>query len=295
MTKSFLAIIAAVALAVVYMSTFVVSERQKALVLRFGDINRIVDLPGLYFKLPVAETVTMIEDRIMVWENDNRPVQDKDSQVYIVDAITLSRIKDARLFRETLGADLEQAQIRVGALLDAALRQTYGQRSFDQVLSADRSTMMLEISKQVRQEADRLGIDIVDVRVRRTDLDGAVLDSTYNRMKSERNALATKLRSEGEAVKTRMNAQTDRKYVVRVEEARRDAEIVKGQADATRNKVFATAFQQDTEFFSFYRSMQAYAKGLSGQGTTMVLKPDSDFFRYFGGNAAKDAAPAPAQ
>jgi modulator of FtsH protease HflC len=295
MTKSFLAIIAAIVVVAVYMSTFVVNERQKALVLRFGDINRIVELPGLYFKLPIADTVTMIEDRIIVWENDNRPVQDKDSQVYIVDAITLSRIKDARLFRETLGADLDQAQIRVGALLDAALRQTYGQRSFDQVLSADRSTMMLESSKQVRQEADRLGIDIVDVRVRRTDLDGAVLDSTYNRMKSERNALATKLRSEGEAVKTRMNAETDRKYVVRVEGARRDAEIVKGQADATRNKVFATAFQQDAEFFSFYRSMQAYAKGLTGQGTTMVLKPDSDFFRYFGGNAVKEAAPAPAQ
>jgi membrane protease subunit HflC len=133
------------------------------------------------------------------------------------------------------------------------------------------------------------------VRVRRTDLDGAVLESTYNRMRSERQAIAAKLRSEGEAIKTRMNAETDRDYEKTVAEARRDAEIVKGTADADRNRIFANAFQQDAEFFSFYRSMQAYARGLSGQGTTMVLKPDSEFFRYFGGNAAKQAPPAPAQ
>lgn len=294
MTKSFLAVLAAVALVVLYLSTFVVNERQKALVLRFGDINRIVEEPGLYFKLPIADTVTMIEDRIIVWENNNRPVQDRDSQVYVVDAFTLARIKDARLFRETLGADLDQAENRVAALLDAALRQTYGQRTFDQVLSADRSTMMEEIRKQVQAEADELGITIVDVRVRRTDLDGAVLESTYNRMRSERQAIAAKLRSEGEATKTRMNAETDRDYEKTVAEARRDAEIVKGTADADRNRIFANAFQQDAEFFAFYRSMQAYARSLTGQGTTMVLKPDSEFFKYFG-SQTKEAPPAPTQ
>ncbi|RPH68052.1 MAG: protease modulator HflC, partial [Hyphomicrobiales bacterium] len=149
-TKTILAIIAAAIAIILYMSYFVVDERQKALVLRFGEINRIVEKPGLYFKLPIADTVTPIDDRIIIWENNDRPVQDVASQVYIVDAITLARIKDARLFRETLGADLMQAEARVAARLDAALRQTYGRRSFDAALSSDRATMMREIRDELR-------------------------------------------------------------------------------------------------------------------------------------------------
>ena len=187
-------IIIAAVLFIAYMSYFVVDERQKMIVQRVGEISRIVDAPGLYFKLPFVETVTPVEDRIILWESNDRPVQDKASQVYIVDAITLARISDARRFRETLGADLDQAETRVGALLDAALRQTYGLRSFDEVLSSDRLTMMKEIKEKVEKEAADLGIDIVDVRIRRTDLDGAVLQSTHERMRSERNALAAQTR-----------------------------------------------------------------------------------------------------
>lgn len=289
-TKTILGIAAAAIAIVLYMSYFVVDERQKALVLRFGDINRIVEEPGLYFKLPIADTVSMIEDRIIIWENNDRPVQDVASQVYIVDAITMARIKDARLFRETLGADFQQAEARVAARLDAALRQTYGRRSFDAALSSDRSVMMREIRDQVRTEAETLGIEIVDVRVRRTDLSENVLEQTYKRMESERNALAQDIRSQGEATKTRMNAETDRTYTVKLAEARRQSEVVRGEGDAERNKVFASAFQQDPEFFSFYRSMQAYAKSLSTPGTTLVLDPKSDFFKYFGKNSSE--APA---
>lgn len=278
--------------AVLYLSFFIVTEKQKALVLRFGDINRIVEKPGLYFKLPFADTVTPIEDRIIIWENNDRPVQDIASQVYIVDAITLARIKDARLFRETLGADLAQAEARVAARLDAALRQTYGRRSFDAALSSDRSVMMREIRDQLRLEADTLGIEIVDVRVRRTDLSENVLEQTYKRMESERNALAADIRSQGEATKTQRNAETDRIYTIKLAEARKQSEILRGEGDAERNKVFAAAFQKDPEFFSFYRSMQAYAKSLGTDGTTMVLDPKSDFFRYFG--TQKDDSQVPA-
>ncbi len=280
--RNILGVLIAAVLFVMYLSYFIVNEKQKALVLRFGDINRIVEEPGLYFKLPIADTVTMIEDRIIVWEMNNRPVQDVASQVYIVDAITLARIKDARLFRETLGADLDQAELRVAARLDAALRQTYGRRSFDAALSSDRSVMMKEIATELRKEADTLGIDIVDVRVRRTDLSENVLAQTYARMESERNALAADIRSEGTATKTRRKAETDRAFKVKIAEARRDAEIVRGQGDSDRNKVFADAFQTDPEFFAFYRSMQAYAKGLGAEGTTLVMDPKSDFFKYFG-------------
>lgn len=286
------AAIAAILL-VAYLSYFVVDERQKMIVQRLGEISRIVEAPGLYFKLPIIETVTPIEDRIIVWEKNDSSVQDKASQVYIVDAITFARIQDARLFRETLGADLEQAETRVGALLDAALRQTYGLRSFDEVLSSDRQTMMTEIKKKVEQEAASLGIDIVDVRIRRTDLDGAVLQSTYERMRSERNAIAQQARSTGEAFKTKMNAETDRLFIEKTADARRRAEVIRGEGDAERNRIYAEAFQQDPEFFAFYRSLQAYGKALANKDTTLVLNPDSEFFRYFGADG-KDREQVPA-
>ncbi len=292
--RNILGFVAAAIAVLAYLSYFTVDEREKVIVQRLGEISRIVDKPGLYFKIPFAETVTAIEDRIIIWEDNDRPVQDKASQVYIVDAITLARISDARLFRETLGADLDQAEARIAALLDAALRQTYGLRSFDEVLSSDRSTMMKEIKDKVEKEATTLGIDIVDVRIRRTDLDGAVLESTHERMRSERNALATNTRSTGEAFKTRMNAETDRLYIEKTATARRDAEILRGQGDADRNRIFAEAFEQDPEFFAFYRSMQAYSRALANKDTTLVLNPQSEFFKYFG--SQKDVTqPAPAQ
>lgn len=280
--RNLLGFIVAAVLFVAYLSYFVVDERQKVIVQRLGEISRIVEEPGLYFKLPVVETVTTIEDRIIIWEANDRPVQDKASQVYIVDAITLARIENAQKFRETLGADMEQGETRVGALLDAALRQTYGRRSFDEVLSSDRTTMMREIRDQVRREAEALGISIVDVRIRRTDLDGAVLKSTHDRMRSERNALAADSRSRGEAFKTRMDAETDRVFIEKTADARRKAEVIRGEGDGERNRVFAEAFQQDPEFFAFYRSMQAYSKALADKDTTLVLNPQSEFFRYFG-------------
>lgn len=296
-SKTILAVVAIAAAVLFYLSYFVVDQKHNALVLRFGDINRVIDKPGLYFKVPFADTVSLIDKRIMIWENNGRPVQDVASQVYIVDAFTLARIKDARKFRETLGADMLQAEQRVGARLDAALRQTYGRRSFDAALSSDRAIMMREIRDQLREEADALGIEIVDVRVRRTDLSENVLEQTYGRMRSERNALAQDIRSQGESTKTRMNAETDRTVTEKLAQARKEAEIIRGQGDAERNKVFAEAFQQDPEFFSFYRSMQAYRNSLGTDGTTMVLNPDSEFFRYFGDQqpGAAPAAPAPAQ
>jgi modulator of FtsH protease HflC len=283
-------IVAAIAF-IGYMSYFVVDEREKALVLRLGEISRIVEKPGLYFKIPLAETVTKIEDRIVVWENNDRPVQDSNSQVYIIDAFTLARISDARLFREALSASLSQGESRIGALMDAALRQTYGRRPFADTLSSNRSVIMQEITDRVRREAKQLGIEIVDIRIRRADLDGAVLSATHERMKSERNAIAANTRSEGEANYVRVRAETDRAFTERTANARRQSEIIRGEGDGERNKTFAEAFQKDPEFFAFYRSMQAYSKALANGDTTMVLDPDSDFFKYFGTRGS--SAPLP--
>jgi membrane protease subunit HflC len=275
-------VILIIALVAAYMSYFIVDERKKALVLRFGEINRIVEEPGLYFKLPIADDVVLIEDRKVIWESQDKVVQVVDGRRYKVDTITVARIENAQKFRQTVGADLTRARMRIETRLDSALRQTYGRRNFDAALSKDRDVMMKEIRDQVRTEALALGMNIVDVRIRRTDLMDDVLDDTYNRMASERKAEAADLRSKGEATKTRMIAEADRTYTEKIAEARKRSEIIRGEGDAERNKVFADAFKQDPEFFAFYRSMQAYAASLAGKDTTFVLSPDSDFFRYFG-------------
>ena len=276
-----------------YSTVFVVDERQKALVMRFGQVNQIIEKPGLNYKLPFADEVVYIEDRIFLWNSDNKAVQVSDKQRYLVDTVTVARILSAQKFRETVGADLTRARARIETRLDAALRQTYGKRTFDAALSKDRDVMMREIRDQVRAEALSLGIDIVDVRIRRTDLMNEVLEATYERMKSERLAEAKDLRGKGEATNIQMKATADRKAIELVSEAGRQSEIIRGEGDAERNRVFAEAFSKDPEFFSFYRSMQAYSKSLATDGTTLVLKPNSNFFKYFGMHKDSEAVPVP--
>jgi modulator of FtsH protease HflC len=265
-----------------YTGTFVVDEREKALVMRFGDINRIVEKPGLYFKVPIADTIVPIEDRLVMWTSPDKSVQVVDGRRYLVDAITMARIGNAQRFREAVGADLARARDRIETRLDAALRQTYGKRTFESALSKERNDMMREIRDQVRSEASNIGIEIVDVRILRTDLMDEVLKNTYDRMSSERLAEAKDLRARGEARKTRMIAEADRGYTERVADGRRQSEIIRGEGEAERIRIFADAFQRDPEFYAFYRSLQAYAKSLATAGTTLVLKPDSEFFKYFG-------------
>lgn len=282
MLKSFGAIVVAAIAFLVWTSVFVVDEREKALVTQLGEIQREIDKPGLYFKLPFVQEVIQIEDRIVFFESPDKEVQVVDSRRYVVDTVTMIRVNNPRLFRETVGASLNRAKDRIETRLDAALRQTYGRRSFDAALSKDRAAMMREIRDQVRLEAEALGIDVVDVKIRRTDLLEQVLKDTYARMNAERFAEAAELRAVGEAQATRIKAEADRQSVELMSKAQRESEILRGKGDATRNKVFAEAFQQDPEFFAFYRSMQAYTKSLSNSDTTLVLKPDSEFFKYFG-------------
>ena len=227
--------IAAVLLAA-WLSLFTVDQREKALVLRFGEVNRIVDKPGLHFKLPFADDVVDIENRTFMWSSDNKAVQVSDKQRYLVDTVTLARIMDPQKFRETVGAELDLARARIETRLDAALRQTYGKRTFEAALSKDRDIMMREIRDQVRTEALGLGIDIVDVRIRRTDLMKEVLEATYERMKSERLAEAQDLRGKGNATNIRMKAEADRKAVEMVSGANRQSEIIRGDGDAEDRK-----------------------------------------------------------
>ena len=280
----FVLIALAVIALVVYSSTFIVTERDQAIQLRFGEIQRVITEPGIYFKLPTntVDSVQIIDKRLNTIEIDNNVVQVRDSRQYVVDAFAAYRIVNARAFRESVTGNMALAETRLRTRLDSALRRVYGTRSFGDALSEERLAMMREVAEFVRPEAANLGIDIVELRIRRTELPNNVLEQTYDRMRSERLAEAAELRAEGTQEAARIRAEADRQATVLLAEARRDADILHGEGDAERNRIFAEAYGADRSFFEFYRSMQAYASSLAS-GTTMLLKPDSDFFRYFRG------------
>ncbi|MGI9412092.1 MAG: protease modulator HflC [Hyphomicrobiales bacterium] len=281
-------VLVGLAVLVAYSGTFIVDEREKALVVRFGEIKRAIDDPGLYVKMPFIDELIYVEDRVLYFESRDKPVQVIDSRRYLVDTITMFRITDPKRFRESAQANLTRARDRIETRLEAALKATYGKRTFESALSTERGEMMREIRDSLIPQARDLGIEIIDVRIRRTDLLPEVLNSTYERMSAERLAEAEQIRAVGNERSLTIRAQADRKAVVLVSEARRDSEIIRGQGDGERNRIFAEAFTQDPDFFAFYRSMQAYAKSLQGEGTTLVLQPDSEFFEFFGSESGKN-------
>ena len=279
---------------IVWSSLFVVNERQQAIVVRFGEIQDVKTEPGLYFKLPFAfidaDTVQYVEDRALRFDLENIRVQVSGGKFYEVDAFVLYKITDARRFRQTVSGDLVAAESRLRTRLNSALRTVYGLRGFEAALSEERTSMMREVRDQLRPEATSLGLQIDDVRIRRTDLTQEVSQQTFERMKAERLAEAELIRARGNEAAQRIRAIADRQVVEIVSEAARDSEIIRGEGDGERNRIFAEAFSKDSEFFEFYRSMNAYSEALADTGTTMVLSPTSEFFRYFNSAAGANAA-----
>lgn len=290
-----LLVVAAAILFTAYNAVFVVTEQDRAVVTRFGEIMAVHDDPGLYVKLPFIDQVMRIDKRLAVQENRDKSVQVIDSRRYVVDAVTMYRVSDTAKFLQTMQGNFDNADQNIKTQVDAALRETYGRRTFQAALSDERLAMMHEIRDQVRGKTGPIGVEIVDVRIRRTDLPEDVLDQTYKRMQAERKAEAEQIRAVGNQQKLTIEAKADRDYTVTIAEAQRDSEIARGQGEADRNKVFAEAFQKDPEFFAFYRSMKAYAASLAGNGTTYVLKPDSEFFSYFKSGEAPTGQPSAAQ
>ncbi|MBL8583121.1 MAG: protease modulator HflC [Rhizobiaceae bacterium] len=291
-----IAVIVAIGLFLIYSSIYVVNERQQAIVLRFGEIVDVESEPGIYFKAPFsffeADNVQLIDDRILRFDLDNIRVQVSGGKFYEVDAFVAFRINDPRVFRQAVSGSVPLAEQRLRTRLDAALRRVYGQRGFESALSEERAAMMREVADQLRPDATSLGLEIVDVRILRTDLTAEVSQQTYDRMKAERLAEAERLRARGREAAQRIRARADREVVEIVAEAQRDSEILRGEGEAERNSIFAGAFQRDPEFFEFYRSMNAYVAALKDTGTTMVLSPDSEFFRFFRSAQGQRAAPA---
>lgn len=278
----------------VYSSVFVVNEREQAIVVRFGEIRDVKTEPGLYFKLPFAfadaDRVQYVEDRALRFDLDDIRVQVRGGAFYEVDAFVVYRISDPRRFRETVSGDRDAAEARLRTRLDAALRRVYGLRNFNAALSDERAQMMQEVHSQLREAAETLGITVRDVRIRRTDLTQEVSQQTFQRMKAERLAEAELIRARGNEQGQTRRAIADRQVVEFVSAAQRDSEIIRGEGDAERTQIFGQAFGRDPEFFDFYRSMRAYVASLVDTGTTLVMSPDSAFFKFL--NSPEAAAMA---
>ncbi|MGD9785975.1 MAG: protease modulator HflC [Hyphomicrobiaceae bacterium] len=290
---AFLLLLVGAAAVALYMGAFIVRQTEQAIVLQFGKPKATITTPGLHWKVPFVETVDYFDKRILDLDMSSQEVIASDQKRLVVDAFARFRIIDALEFYKTL-RDEGIARERLGNILVSSMRSALGSATFQDVVRDKREKLMHQVRDQVNNEAKSFGIEVIDVRIKRTDLPEANSDAIYKRMQTERQRQAAEFRAEGAAASNRIRATADREATVIKAEATRKGEQTRGEGDAERNRVFAEAFGRDPDFFAFYRSMQAYEQGLKSGETRMVISPDSDFFRYF--NSVGGAAPArPAQ
>ncbi len=266
----------------VFLSAFIVHQTQQAVVLEFGKPVRVIDKPGLNWKVPVMQTVDFFDKRIL--DLDSRPQEliASDQKRLVVDAFARFRIIDPLLFYQTVRTEQIAGQ-RLGAFLDSGMRRVLGAATFEEIVRDKREDLMKIITAQVNDEAKDLGIQVIDVRIKRADLPEANSEAIYRRMQTEREREAAEFRAEGAAAANRIRATADREATVIKADATNKGEQLRGAGDADRNRIFNNAFGKDPEFFAFYRSMQAYEQGLKSNDTRMVISPNSEFFRYFNG------------
>ena len=275
--------IVVIALVGVLSSVFIVDEREKALVLQFGQIKSVKEDPGLAFKIPLIQEVVRYDDRILALDTEVTEVTPSDDRRLVVDAFARYRISDVTQFRQAVGVGgLRAAEDRLEGILNPVIRAVLGSDGVtsNTILSADRAELMARITTEARRRALPLGLEVVDVRLKQTNLPEQNLDATFARMRAEREREAADERARGEEAAQRVRALADRTVVELTSEATRQAEIIRGEADAERNAIFAEAFGADPEFFEFYRSLTAYERALKGANSTMVMSPDSEFFNY---------------
>ena len=266
---------------VTYSSLFVVDERQKALVLQFGQVADVKEEPGLAFKLPFIQQVVRYDDRILSLDTMPLEVTPLDDRRLVVDAFARYRIINVVQFRQAVGTGgIVTAESRLERILNAALREVLGSVTSNAVLSTDRIELMTRITESAKIESKGLGVEIVDVRIKRADLPTQNLAATFRRMQAERERMAADERARGQEAAQIVRAEADRKAVETVSEAKKEAEIIRGTADALTTKIFADAFGRDPEFYAFTRSLIAYEQSMTGSNTTMVISPNSEFFDY---------------
>ena len=278
--KFLLPIIAIVA-ATIYFSVFIVKEVNQAIVLQLGDPKRIILNPGINFKIPFIQNVVFLDKRILNLDTPPEEVIASDQKRLIVDAFARFQIVDPLKFYISVGNE-RVARSRLATIINSRIRNVLGQQKLQTLLSEDRSKQMALIQQGVNNEAENFGIKIVDVRIKRADLPQANSDAIFRRMQTEREREAKEFRAKGAEMAVTITSTADKEVTVILAEAEKKSEIMKGEGDGQKNKIFADAFGQDAEFFGFYRAMQAYQKALIGGETSMILSPDSEFFKFFG-------------
>ena len=266
---------------VIFQSLFIVQEISQAIVLQFGDPKKIVTKAGLNFKLPFIQNVVYLDKRILNLDNDPEEVIAADQKRLIVDAFARFKIVDPLKFYISVGNE-RVARSRLSTIINSRIRGVLGTQELATLLSTDRARQMQIIHSQVNEEAKNFGINIVDVRIKRADLPPANSEAIYKRMQTEREREAKEFRAQGAEIAQKIRSTADKDVTVILAQANKKSEIMKGEGDGERNKIFANAFGRDPQFFAFYRAMQAYEKALIGGETSLVLSPDSDFFKFFG-------------
>jgi len=266
---------------VIFQSLFIVQEISQAIVLQFGDPKKIVTKAGLNFKLPFIQNVVYLDKRILNLDNDPEEVIAADQKRLIVDAFARFKIIDPLKFYISVGNE-RVARSRLSTIINSRIRGVLGTQELATLLSTDRARQMQIIQSQVNQEAQNFGINIVDVRIKRADLPPANSEAIYKRMQTEREREAKEFRAQGAEIAQKIRSTADKDVTVILAQANKKSEIMKGEGDGERNKIFANAFGRDPQFFAFYRAMQAYEKALIGGETSLVLSPDSEFFKFFG-------------
>jgi membrane protease subunit HflC len=274
-----------------YSSVFTVAQTEQVLVVRLGEPIRVVTEPGLNFKAPFIDTVISIDKRILDLENPSQEVIASDQKRLVVDAFARYRIKNALRFYQSIGS-VYAANIQLTTLLNASLRRVLGEVTFITVVRDQRETLMARIREQLDKEADGYGIQVVDVRIRRADLPEQNSQAVYQRMQTERQREAAEFRAQGGQKAQEIRSNADREATVIVAEANSTADQVRGAGDGERNRLFAEAYGKDPDFFAFYRSMSAYENGLKSNDTRFLLRPDSDFFKFFSNSSGKPPAAA---
>jgi membrane protease subunit HflC len=283
-----------VALIVAYSAVFTVYQTRQALVVRLGQPVRVVTEPGLHFKIPLIDSVIHVDKRILDLENPAQEVIASDQKRLVVDAFARYRINDVLKFYQSVGS-VERVNQQLSILLNSALRRVLGEATLTHVVRDERSQLMARVRDQLDTEAQAFGISVVDVRIRRADLPEQNSQAVYQRMQTERQREAAEFRAQGSQRAQEIRARADRDVTVLLADATSTAESVRGEGDGERNRIFAEAFGRDPDFFSFYRSMQAYEAGLKSADTRMLLKPDSEFFRFFVDPSGKNRDNAPKQ
>ena len=277
---AFIVILIGLAAVAVYFSAYIVHQNEQALVLRFGEPKRVVKDPGLKWRWPFVDQVEIYDKRILDLDTAPQEAIARDQKRLVVDAFARYKIVDPLKFYQTLRYE-DGVRSRLGPIVESALRRVLGSATFVEIVRDKREELMKRIATQVNSEGEEFGLEVVDVRMKRADLPEQNSKSVFQRMRAEREREAAEFRAEGAASANRIRATADREAVVIKAEASRKGEETRGNGDAERNRIYADAYTRDQDFFEFYRSMQAYEKGLKSNDTRLLISPDSEFFKYF--------------